>query len=187
MSDESIEHIDMESISNEWENFFANYGKTLDTLGNFSRPYQRRKRLGRGVGSHLGKRCGRGQKGAGSRSGYKMRLGKEGGQQPLYRKMPCKGFSNAAFKVSFVPLNFEVIERLFNDGEIVCHETLFEKGFISGGSVPLVKVLAKGTLTKKVEIYLDAFSESAKAALTAMNIPFATLDDQCAAAEAGTN
>jgi large subunit ribosomal protein L15 len=157
-----------------------NFGYTLDSLYDASRPRVKSKRLGRGIGSHKGKRCGRGQKGGGSRSGYGRRWGKEGGQIPLYRRLPCRGFSNAQFKVEYVPLNLGVIDVLYNDGEIVNHNTLFEKGYISGGSIPLVKVLAKGTLTKKVSIILDDYSQSAIEALTTANISFSYVDaDNC--------
>ncbi|MEI6531218.1 MAG: 50S ribosomal protein L15, partial [Chlamydiota bacterium] len=86
---------------------------TLNTLKNVSRPKKARKRVGRGSGSGLGKTSGRGNKGDGSRSGRKQRLGYEGGQFPLFRKLPVRGFSNAEFKKNFYVLNLQEINSLF--------------------------------------------------------------------------
>src|SRR5262249_39578510 len=91
----------------------------LHSLQNSSRPAKRRKRVGRGMGSGLGKTCGRGHKGAGSRAGYKTRARYEGGQLPLYRKVPGRGFSNARFQKKLDAINLNQIEKLFNDGDVV--------------------------------------------------------------------
>ncbi len=87
---------------------------TLDNLQNTTRPYKRRKRVGRGIGSKLGKTCGRGEKGAGARAGYKRRLGKEGGNLPLFMKLPIRGFSNARFRRAYDAINLEQINEVFS-------------------------------------------------------------------------
>lgn len=144
---------------------------TLNTLSNTHREEKTPKRRGRGQGSKLGKTCGRGEKGAGSRSGYKRRFGNEGGNFPLYRKLPCRGFSNARFKITFDVVNLDQIQQVFQDGEIVNLETLTERGFVSGRTDG-IKILGNGELTKKVSIEVDAISSSAREKLTIAKIPF---------------
>jgi len=134
---------------------------TLGTLKNHTRPRKNVKRVGRGLGSGLGKTCGRGEKGAGSRSGYKRRYTYEGGQFRMFMKMPYRGFSNARFRHAFEPVNLGQINDMFKDGETVNVKTLIERGFIKGRNIRL-KVLADGELTKKVTIEADAISGSAK-------------------------
>ncbi len=133
----------------------------LHNLKNTSRFKKRTKLLGRGPGSGSGKTSGRGNKGAGSRSGYKTRAGKIGGGVPLHRQVPTRGFSNALFKRSLNAINLETIERLYFDGEIVSLETLRQKGYLKGDSYG-IKVLGKGTLSKKVSFKVEAFSTGAK-------------------------
>jgi large subunit ribosomal protein L15 len=137
---------------------------SLNSLKNTSRPKRPRKRVGRGVGSKLGKTCGRGEKGAGSRAGYKRRLGKEGGQFPIFMKTPIRGFSNAPFRVTLHTINLGQIENLFEAGETVNVKTLKEKRFITGTCCGL-KILGNGELKKKVKIEANAISESARAKL----------------------
>lgn len=144
---------------------------TLDTLKNSTRPYKARKRVGRGLGSKLGKTCGRGEKGAGSRAGYKRRLGKEGGNMPLYMKLPIRGFSNVRFRREYDVVNLEQLNNVFQDGDIVSIETLQERGFISGQTYG-VKLLGTGELTKKLTIRVQAMSESTREKLTHAKIPF---------------
>jgi large subunit ribosomal protein L15 len=133
----------------------------LNELKNSSRPYQRRKLLGRGVGSKRGKTCCRGHKGAGSRSGWKSRARYEGGQLPLYRKLPERGFSNAGFRKRLDSINLGDIDRWYEDGEVVNLLTLREKNIFKGVSYGL-KVLGHGELTKKVTIEANALSEKAQ-------------------------
>lgn len=133
----------------------------LNELKNTSRPYKAPKRRGRGVGSKLGKTSGRGHKGAGSRAGWKSRARYEGGQLPLYRKIPERGFTRGRFLRRFDSINLEDIETLFRDGETVSLLTLREKKFLKGTSFGL-KVLGHGELTKKVSIEANAISTSAK-------------------------
>ena len=144
----------------------------LHALTNTTRPKKRRKRVGRGIGSGLGKTCGRGVKGAGSRSGYKTRTRYEGGQLPLYRKLPVRGFSNAAFRSPRLDtINLAQIEEIFQDGEIVSINTLCEKGYLSN-STPGLKVLGNGELTKRVRIEAQAFSASAEQKLQDASITY---------------
>lgn len=137
----------------------------LEALKNTHRPYKARKRVGRGLGSKTGKTCGRGEKGAGARAGYKRRYGKEGGNMPLFMKLPIRGFSNFNFRRTYDVVNLEQIERVFSDGEVVSLETLKAKGFISGPSRG-VKILAKGDLTKDIKLHVAALSEAAKQKLS---------------------
>jgi len=144
---------------------------SLNTLQNTTRPSKKRKRVGRGLGSKLGKTCGRGEKGAGSRSGYRRRYGKEGGNMPLFMKLPIRGFSNFNFRRAYDVINLEQIEQMFEEGDVVDIEALRANGFISGRSHG-VKILGKGELKKKVKIHVHAISSSAKEKLTVGKIPF---------------
>lgn len=143
----------------------------LHSLRNTSRPRQKSKRVGRGIGSGWGKTCGRGHKGASSRSGWKKRERYEGGQLPLYRKLPTRGFSNARFQRRYDSINLGQIDMLFADGETVSLATLHVHGFLKGTSYG-IKILGDGELTKKVTIEAHAVSESARAKLEAAQIPF---------------
>jgi large subunit ribosomal protein L15 len=122
-----------------------------------------RKRIGRGPGSGQGKTAGKGHKGQKSRSGYSRRYGFEGGQMPLVRRLPKRGFFNI-FKVEFQVVNLRDLDRVFADGETVSVETLVEKGLVRGGKKP-VKVLGEGELTKKLTVQVQKFSASAKAGI----------------------
>lgn len=134
---------------------------TLSTLKNTDRPKRPRKLLGRGPGSGKGKTSGRGHKGQGARSGYKVRYGTCGGGVPLHKRVPTRGFSNVRFARKLDIVNLDQIEGMYVDGEIVSLETLRDKSFISGKSYG-VKILAKGNLTKKVEIKVESLSAQAK-------------------------
>ena len=117
------------------------------------------KRKGRGVGTGNGKTGGRGHKGQKARSGGKVRVGFEGGQMPLVRRVPKRGFNNVFAK----PLTYVNVASLnaFEDGAVVDAAALIEAGIISACPYGL-KVLANGTLTKKVTVKAASFSESAK-------------------------
>lgn len=143
----------------------------LHSLTNSSRPKKKYKRVGRGPGSGLGKTCGRGEKGAGSRSGYTRRYSYEGGQFRLFMKMPIRGFSNAQFRKEFKAINLDQIDAVYNDGEVVNAQTLAEKGLV-GSNYYGIKLLGNGELTKKVSIELDAISESAREKLQNAKISF---------------
>ncbi|SCA63626.1 50S ribosomal protein L15 [Chlamydiales bacterium SCGC AG-110-M15] len=150
---------------------------SLNTLKNTHRKPKSRMRVGRGPGSGKGKTSGRGIKGAGARSGYKRRYGKEGGQFPLYLKLPTRGFSNVAFQKRFDSVNLRQIDAMFEDGETVNLQTLKDKGFISGPSHGL-KILGDGELTKNVAIEAHAFSKSAMAALEEKKIKFTLITNE---------
>lgn len=143
----------------------------LSNLTDTGKKRKGRKRVGRGIGSGNGKTCGRGEKGAGARSGHTHRLGYEGGQFRLFMKLPTRGFSNARFRKPLHTINLEQIEKLYNDGEVVNEETLRAHGFISGKTHG-IKVLGKGDLTKKVTIDVDAISIGARDKLQKAKIPF---------------
>lgn len=143
----------------------------LNNLKNATKVTKSRRRVGRGIGSGVGKTCGRGEKGAGSRSGYKRRLGYEGGQFRTFMKLPIRGFSNARFRKRLDSINLGQIEKMYQDGETVNIETLRQHGFINGRSHGL-KILGEGELTKKVTIEADKISSSAKDKLQKANISF---------------
>lgn len=123
------------------------------------------KRLGRGVGSGLGKTSGKGHKGAKARSGGGKRPGFEGGQMPLYRRVPKKGFTNI-FGTEYAVVNVERLE-VFNDGDVVTVEELLAKKIIRK---PLdgVKIMGNGELTKKLTVKAAKFTASAKEKIEAL-------------------
>jgi large subunit ribosomal protein L15 len=148
---------------------------SLSNLKNTCRPKIAPKRVGRGLGSGLGKTCGRGEKGAGSRSGYKRRYGYEGGQFRTFMKMPERGFSNARFRRAYDSINLGQIDKMFNDGDVVNLETLCMRGFLSGMSWGL-KILGNGELTKKVTVEAHAYSDSAREKLQQAKIEFTLIE-----------
>ncbi len=121
---------------------------------------QYRKRVGRGPASGQGKTAGRGVKGQRSRSGFSRKVGFEGGQMPLYRRLPKKGFSNALFKVTYDIVNTGQL-NIFDDDATINMEVLKASGLIKKNAKH-VKVLAKGALTKKLSIEAARFSAVAK-------------------------
>jgi large subunit ribosomal protein L15 len=123
--------------------------------------YKARKRIGRGEGSGHGKTAGRGHKGAASRSGWKRRPGYEGGQMPIFRRMPKRGFTNAPFRRLFHVVNVKQLDARFDDGATVTRESLAEAGLIRDTMLPL-KVLGEGTLSKKLNVTAARFSATAK-------------------------
>ncbi len=123
------------------------------------------KRLGRGVGSGLGKTAGKGHKGAKARSGGGKRPGFEGGQMPLYRRVPKKGFTNI-FGTDYETINVEALEA-FENGTVVTEELLIEAGIIHNSKDGL-KVLGNGDLTKKLTVKAAKFTASAKEKIEAV-------------------
>ena len=121
--------------------------------------FQTKKRVGRGVGSGLGKTSGKGHKGQNARSGGGVRPGFEGGQLPLFRRLPKRGFSNAMFKVEYATINVSDLEK-FEDGAVVTPELLKEMGILKK-QLAGVKVLGNGELTKKLTVKAHKFSGSA--------------------------
>ena len=124
------------------------------------------KRVGRGAGSGHGGYSTRGNKGAQSRSGYSRKLGFEGGQMPLQRRLPKFGFTNKK-RVEFKPINLSILEELATKSNLneINLDTLVAAGFVSSKDV--VKVLGNGTLTKALTVTANAFSKSAEAAIVA--------------------
>ena len=118
-------------------------------------------RKGRGTGSGNGKTAGKGHKGQNARSGGGARPGFEGGQIPLYRRLPKRGFTNSLFKKEYAIINLETLDKLFNDGDAVSMETLLEKGVIRK-ELNGLKVLGRGEITKKLTVKAAIFSASAK-------------------------
>ena len=118
-------------------------------------------RRGRGPGSGNGKTGGRGHKGQNARSGGGVRPGFEGGQIPLYRRLPKRGFTNYLFKKEYAIINLETLDKLFNDGDTVNIETLLNNGVVRKELCGL-KVLGRGEITKKLTVQAKIFSASAK-------------------------
>ncbi|MEX0798461.1 MAG: 50S ribosomal protein L15 [Bacteriovoracaceae bacterium] len=136
------------------------------TLNNLKSPkgaHRNVKRLGRGQGSGQGTQAGKGHKGQKARSGGGVKLGFEGGQMPIYRRLPKRGFSNAPFKKEYAVLNLGRIAEKFESGE-VSRETLLEKGLLAGRfkSLP-IKILGKGEFNKALAFKgIDKFSKTAE-------------------------
>jgi large subunit ribosomal protein L15 len=118
-----------------------------------------KKRVGRGQGSGQGKTAGRGHKGAQSRSGYKFKRGFEGGQMPLHRRVPKRGFHNP-FRVEYEVINLDTLAEKFDADTIVTPDLLRERGLVAGANRP-VKVLARGEVTKKLTVRAHKFSGKA--------------------------
>ncbi len=117
------------------------------------------KRVGRGIGSGTGKTSGKGHKGQNARSGGGVRPGFEGGQMPLYRRLPKRGFKNI-FAKQYVTINIEALEA-FEDGTEVTEQLLLEKGIVKK-TLDGVKLLGRGELTKKLTVKVTKYTESAK-------------------------
>ena len=122
------------------------------------------KRIGRGHGSGNGKTAGKGHKGQKARAGHGMRAGFEGGQMPLQRRVPKRGFNNI-FAEEWLAINVSALE-VFEDGSVIDAAVLASKGIIKKANLP-VKVLGNGKLTKKIEVKLNAYSASAAEKITA--------------------
>ncbi len=133
-------------------------------LSNLKSAGKERKRVGRG-GSRGGT-SGKGHKGQKARSGGKVAAQFEGGQMPLTRRIPKRGFSNARFKVEYTLLSLDRLNSFFEPGAIVNRQVLIEKGILSKNSRNLIKVLGNGTLEKSLIVHADAFSKSAEEAIT---------------------
>ena len=131
------------------ESIYAPYGATKTP-----------KRVGRGTGSGLGKTSGKGHKGQNARSGGGVRPGFEGGQLPLYRRLPKRGFSNAEFKTRYATINLSDLNKFENDS-VVTPELLKEMGLVKK-QLDGIKVLGNGTLEKKLIVKAHKFSEVAQ-------------------------
>ncbi len=122
-----------------------------------------RKRVGRGPGSGIGKTAGRGENGQNSRSGGGVRIGFEGGQTPLFRRIPKRGFTNARFKKVYAVINLDDLNK-FEDGAEVTPEILKNMGLVKN-SLDGIKILGNGKLEKKLTVKAHKFSQTAKEAI----------------------
>lgn len=133
----------------------------LDDIYRVPLPRKKRKRIGRGPGSGQGKTAGKGHKGASSRSGWGGLQFYEGGQMPLFRRIPRRGFTNGRFRVGYSVVNLHKLEKLFESGDKVDRDALIAKGLITAQD-EAIKILADGDLTKKLTVIADKFSAKAE-------------------------
>jgi large subunit ribosomal protein L15 len=124
-----------------------------------------KKRVGRGPGSGHGKTSGRGHKGAQSRSGFHFKRGFEGGQMPLHRRVPKRGFHNP-FRVEYAVVNLDTLQEVFDADSSVTPEVLRERGLVRRAKAR-IKVLGRGDIAKKLTVRAHKFSESAAAKIAA--------------------
>lgn len=128
---------------------------------------KKRKRVGRGVGSGHGKTSSKGHKGHSSRQGFKQSATGEGGQTPIFRRVPKRGFANGAFKKDFAIVNLSSLEACFEAGATVDEAALRARGLVKGRHDDGVKVLGDGEVTKPLTVHAQKFSGSAAAKLQA--------------------
>jgi len=122
--------------------------------------FKTRKRVGRGPGSGMGKTSTTGENGQKSRSGVSIKPWFQGGQSPIYRRVPKRGFNNARFTTRFAVINLSDLNKFFNDGDVVSEEILKERGIIKK-RLSGIKVLGNGNLEKKLTIKANRFTSSA--------------------------
>ena len=139
------------------------------------------KRVGRGKGSGLGKTAGRGHKGAQSRSGYKSKRGFEGGQMPLHRRVPKRGFHNP-FRTEYAVVNLDTLGEVFDAGSSVTPEVLRERGLVRVANAP-IKVLGRGDLVKKLTVQAHKFSGSAAQKIAAAGGQAQVIETKASAAK----
>lgn len=139
-------------------------------------PYEVKKRVGRGLGSGLAKTSGRGHKGQGARSGYSRRAGFEGGQMPIYRRVPKRGFTNSRFRTSYTVINVGALEA-FPDGAAVDLRAVLDHGLVSMDT-PLLKILGGGELSRRLTVRAQKFSASARAKIERAGGTAIALDDK---------
>jgi large subunit ribosomal protein L15 len=128
---------------------------------------KKRKRVGRGIGSGHGKTSSKGHKGHSSRQGYKLNPLSEGGQMPLVRRVPKRGFVNGAFRKDFAIVNLSALEACFDAGAVVDEAALRARGLVKGRHDDGVKILGDGEVRKALTVHAAKFSESAAAKLAA--------------------
>ncbi len=124
-----------------------------------------RKRIGRGPASGQGKTAGKGHKGQKARAGRGMQIGFEGGQMPLQRRIPKRGFNNI-FRKEFATVNVASLDKVFNDGDVVTIEALVASGLVKK-TLDGVKILGNGEIAKKLTVQVNAYSETAKTKIEA--------------------
>jgi large subunit ribosomal protein L15 len=118
-----------------------------------------KKRVGRGPGSGHGKTASRGHKGAQSRSGFRFKRGFEGGQMPLHRRVPKRGFNNI-FRIEYAVVNLDTLAEVFDAGSAVTPELLRERGIVRDARIP-IKILGRGEIAKQLTVKAHKFSETA--------------------------
>ncbi len=133
-------------------------------LNNLAPLCKKRKRVGRG-GSRGGT-SGKGHKGQKARSGAHIGAGFEGGQMPLTRRLPKRGFSNARFTKTYCVVNLELLNKHFASGAVITKQDLIDQGIIKKNTPELIKILGQGALDKKLIVHADAFSKAAEEAIT---------------------
>ena len=139
-----------------------------DTLSNLAKPAgatRSKVRLGRGLGSGLGKTAGRGNKGQKSRSGYSGKVGFEGGQMPLQRRLPKRGFTNI-FRKQWIEVTLATLEERFEAGDEITPATMHERGVIAKGKRDIV-VLGTGDITKALTVSAHRFTKGARTKIEA--------------------
>lgn len=136
----------------------------IDEITDIAGGRPRRKRVGRGESSGHGRTSGRGNKGAQARSGYHSKRLYEGGQKALYSRFPKRGFNNFNFRTEYVAVNLDDLEAAFSAGDRVDADALLRLRLVQGAA-PMVKILARGTLTKKLAIRAHGASDAARVAI----------------------
>jgi len=131
----------------------------LSNLKPADRSTKNKKRVGRGHGTGQGAQAGRGHKGAQSRSGFKFKRGFEGGQMPLHRRIPKRGFFNQ-FRTEYAVVNLDALAEVFESGTVITPDLLRERGLVHGKRQP-IKVLARGDVSKKLTVHAHKFSGKA--------------------------
>lgn len=148
----------------------------LHTINSKGTRHQAKARVGRGIGSGNGKTCGRGHKGWGARSGSYRRPGYEGGQMPIYRRVPKRGFTNARFRTDYTIINVGDLS-VFADGETVDLAAILSRGLASENT-PLLKVLGVGDLGAKITVRAQRFSRTAREKIEAAGGSVVLLDSR---------
>ncbi len=138
----------------------------LDDVNRKGDRRKKRLRVGRGTGSGMGKTACRGGKGQTARAGYNLRPTFEGGQMPISRRVPKRGFNNERFRVEYEVFNVDQLEQLFAEGATVDPEAIRGTGILKKKDV-LIKILARGEITKKLHVKAHKFSEQARAKIEA--------------------
>ena len=128
---------------------------------------KKRKRIGRGTGSGQGKTAGKGHKGHSSRQGFKQNPVSEGGQNPMIRRVPKRGFFNGAFKKDFAIVNLSALEACFETGTTIDEDALRSRGLVKGRHDDGIKILGEGAVTKALTVHATKFSGSAAEKLAA--------------------
>ena len=144
-------------MENGWEQAMA---LSLNNLRPAKGSTHRKKRLGRGPGTGLGKTSGRGEKGQKSRSGYSMKIGFEGGQMPLHRRLPKRGFTNI-FKKKWIEVSLAALEKQFAENDEVTPEVMHHRGIIKKAKHDIV-VLGNGEVSKSLKVSAHRFTKSAR-------------------------